>query len=227
MVRALVVCEGQTEETFVGQVLAPFVAPRGIGVSARLFETSPGHAGGGLGRAIVLGTLCDALRERDDLYLTTLFDLFGLPKRFPGLSEASRENDPLERARRVEEGLHRRVVADSGCSPERFFPHVQPYEFESLLFADAGRFAEVNPAWADGAESLRSVAAAAATPEHINDGDGTQPSKRLAVLHRYRKTLHGVEVASRIGVERIRQECRHFDGWVSRLESLPPLEGSG
>ena len=148
VVTALVVCEGQTEETFVGQVLASFVAPRGIRVSARLLETSPGYAGGGLGRAIVLGTLCDALREREDLYLATLFDLFGLPKRFPGLSEASREDDPLERARRVEEGLHRRVVAESGCAPERFFPHVQPYEFESLLFADAGKFAEVNPAWA-------------------------------------------------------------------------------
>ena len=29
-------------------------------------------------------------------------------------------------------------------------------------------------------------------------------------------------VASPIGIERIRAECRHFDGWVSRLEQLPP-----
>ena len=29
-------------------------------------------------------------------------------------------------------------------------------------------------------------------------------------------------VASLIGIERIQAECRHFDGWVSQLEQLPP-----
>lgn len=220
MTAVIVVCEGQTEETFVRVVLAPFLAAEGVAARARLLETSPGHAGGGLGRTTVLNGLREALREGEGHFVTTLFDLHGIPRRFPGLSASRRERDPLERARRIEEGLHARVVETAGCRPERFFPHVQPYEFESLLFTEVEVFPEVRPIWEAQMKSLRAAAAAAASPEHINDGEGTQPSKRLAVLDRYKKTLHGVEIARRIGIERMRAECRHFDGWVSRLERL-------
>lgn len=220
MTAVIVVCEGQTEETFVRVVLAPFLAAGGVAAYARLLETSPGHAGGGLGRTTVLNALREALREREDHFVTTLFDLHGIPRRFPGLSASRRERDPIERARRIEEGLHARVVEATGCGPERFFPHVQPYEFESLLFTEVEVLPEVRPIWEGQMKSLREAAGAAASPEHINDGEGTQPSKRLAVLDRYKKTLHGVEVARRIGIGRIRAECRHFDGWVSRMEQL-------
>ena len=38
-----------------------------------------------------------------------------------------------------------------------------------------------------------------------------------------KKVLHGQAVSSRIGLGRIRAECRHFHNWLKRLESLPPL----
>lgn len=222
MTAVLVVCEGQTEETFVRVVLAPFLSTAGVAAGARLLQTSPGHAGGGLGRTTVLNALREALREPGDHYVATLFDLYGIPRRFPGLSAARRERDPVEQARRIEEGLHARVVETTGCRPERFLPHVQPYEFESLLFTEVEVFPEVRPTWEAQMKPLRTAYRTAPSPEHINDGDGTQPSKRLAVLDRYKKTLHGVEIARRIGIGRIRAECRHFDGWVSRLEQLSP-----
>ena len=63
------------------------------------------------------------------------------------------------------------------------------------------------------------------SPEHINDGPETHPSARLACLRdpSYSKPLHGSRVAERIGIERIRGECQHFDAWLSRIEGLPAL----
>jgi hypothetical protein len=36
----------------------------------------------------------------------------------------------------------------------------------------------------------------------------------------YEKPLLGALAALEIGLEKIRAECPHFDGWVRRLESL-------
>ena len=63
------------------------------------------------------------------------------------------------------------------------------------------------------------------TPEHVNDGPDTHPSARLRRLlrPRYAKILHGSAVSASIGLDCIREECRHFDKWLSRVETLPPL----
>ena len=53
----------------------------------------------------------------------------------------------------------------------------------------------------------------------------THPSALLRRLlrPRYTKILHGSAVSASIGLDRIRAECRHFDKWLSRVETLPPL----
>ena len=84
--------------------------------------------------------LRNTLRERRDTCVTTFFDLYGLPANFPGCSDAPSPGDPLNRARHIEAELHRQVVHDAGCRPERFVPHVQPHEFEALLFSDVKAF---------------------------------------------------------------------------------------
>ena len=65
----------------------------------------------------------------------------------------------------------------------------------------------------------------AATPEHINDGANTHPSARLKNLlkPRYDKVLYGSGIATLIGLPPIRSECRHFDEWLARIESLQAL----
>ena len=109
------------------------------------------------------------------------------------------------------------------CRPDRFLPHIQPYEFEALLFSDTSHFAREQPEWEQGADELAEARRGAASPEHINDGPDTHPSARLDRLAGYQKVRHGTALTQRIGLDRIREECRHFAGWVSRLESLPAL----
>ena len=59
------------------------------------------------------------------------------------------------------------------------------------------------------------------SPEEINDNPGTAPSKRIIrVFPSYRKTAHGLLITRRIGLEKIRQQCKHFNQWVSKLEKL-------
>ena len=226
MIDVLIVCEGQTEQRFVGDVLAPFLAERSVLVSPRIIPTSRRGKGGALTRTRVLRYLRNTLRERGDTYVTTLFDLYGVTADFPGNTTAAKLTDPIARAIAIEREFGQAVVNEARCRPQRFVPHIQPYEFESLLFSDVARFAEVEPDWQRYIDTLQDARRSAATPEHINEGDDTHPAARLTtLLHstKYRKALHGAAVSARIGIGRIRAECQHFGKWLERLEALPPL----
>ena len=221
MREVIVACEGQTEQEFVRHVLGQDLAGRGLYFAPRLVPTSAGGRGGALNRQRILRFLRDTLRQRRDTYVTTFFDLYGLPSDFPGPAISSA--DPVERAAAIEEALHEEVVRVTQCRPVRFLLHIQPYEFEALLFSDTSHFARERPEWEQPAEELAAVRRGAASPEHINDGPDTHPSARLKQLPGYHKVRDGTAVAERIGLDCIRRECAHFGEWLTRLESLPVL----
>ena len=225
MTEVVVVCEGQTEEAFVNQTLAPALATRLVLLQPRLVRTSRHSAGGALSGERVLHFLRNTLRERADIYVTTFFDLYGLSADFPGRPKGVALGNPHDQAAAVEAEFHATVVHEVKCRPDRFLPHIQPYEFESLLFSDPSRFATVEPDWQRFVGELENARRSARTPEHVNDGPNTHPSARLARLlrPRYNKVRHGTAVSARIGIDRIRAECRHFDAWLTRIEALPEL----
>lgn len=230
MVDVILVAEGQTEEAFTKRVLAPQLADKGVFLRPQCIPTSQRGSGGALGWNRLSRFLRNTLRERNDTYVTTFFDLYGLKPDFPGLPEARRLSDPLQRAVALERGFHETVINEVGCRPERFFPHIQPYEFESLLFSDVEALPRLEAEWQAYLEPLRTLRRAALSPEHINDGQRTHPSAQLRALllqPPYDKRLHGPSLAGRIGIARIRQECAHFDAWLSRIEKLTPLQAEG
>lgn len=226
MIEVIVVGEGQSEETFVRDVLAPAFAPREIFLLPRLVPTGPRSRGGALNERRLLRYLRNTLRERDDVFVTTFFDLYGLPAGFPGVDDSAGIADPLEKAARIEAALGAAAVLEAGCRAERFLPHIQPHEFEALLFSDSDRLIELDHGWRGAAEPLRAARRSAATPEHVNDGPQTHPAARLRALlrePRFDKVLHGTAAARRIGLGKLRAECRHFDAWLGRIEHLVPL----
>jgi hypothetical protein len=165
----------------------------------------------------------NTLRERQDTYVTTLFDLYGLDTTFRGVAE-SKGHPPTVRAAIIEEQLHGDVIAAAQVRAERFIPHVQPHEFESLLFSDVSRLCEGEPEWQHQSKPLIAARAAVSDPEHINDSPQTAPSKRLEHLRpHYRKTFHGPKAAKSIGLDKIRAECPHFRHWYDRLAALTAL----
>ena len=118
------------------------------------------------------------------------------------------------------------VVELAGCRRAQFDPHIQPYEFEALLFADVSAFATAQSAWRGRLPLLADIRQQYPTPEHINDNPTTHPSARLRRLlsrPNYNKRADGPDIAANIGLPRIRAECHHFARWLGRMEALAPL----
>ncbi|WP_414443213.1 DUF4276 family protein [Burkholderia sp. 22PA0106] len=223
MVELIIVGERPTEERFVTDVLKDILALNGIYATPRLIKTSPQGKGGGLNLDRVRRFVVHTLRERTNTFVTTLFDLYGLDPSFRGV-EDTKNRTPSERAQAIEAALHADIVESAQCRPERFLPHIQPHEFEALLFSDVHRLCEIEPTWAASAPQLAEIRNAKPDPEWINDSRHTAPSKRLEILNpNYRKTMHGPRSAKHIGLDRIRQECPHFGRWFERLLALKPL----
>jgi hypothetical protein len=84
------------------------------------------------------------------------------------------------------------------------------HEFEALVFSHPPTICEVlrSP---ESEEDVQAIRDEFSTPEEINDDPNTAPSKRLLNLFaEYRKRLHGLIAARRIGVETMLSECPHF-----------------
>ena len=228
MQRLLVHVEGQTEETFVNEVLRIHLV-RGFGfadVSARLLGNSRlrSHRGGIRGWDSVSKEVTRHLRQDQVALATTMVDYYGLPESgsgaWPGRAEA--RNLPFaDRAPSVEKRLSTAVADILGENDaRRFIPFLVMHEYEGLLFSDPPRFADAigRPNLADDFQAIRD---GFATPEEINDSPQAAPSKRVErLIPEYQKPLMGVQAALDIGLDAIRSQCPHFDAWVSRLEEI-------
>jgi hypothetical protein len=130
-------------------------------------------------------------------------------------------NGISEKANCVKQELATQLESRIGqTAMQRFIPYVQMYEYEGLLFSDPVAFAQAIDR-TDLESILHQIKGGFASPEEINDRFETAPSKRVLQLFRgYQKVTHGSLASERIGLEKIRTECRLFDAWVSRLESL-------
>lgn len=226
MARLLIHVEGETEETFVNEALAPHLYSFGYQkVSARLLGNARNRdrRGGIRSWASVREDILDHLKEDPQCLATTMVDYYALPKTgpkaWPGRHEAGLRAFP-QKAQIVQAALLADICAElgAGFDPRRFIPYVMMHEFEGLLFSDCQRFAEAigRP---DLKNQLQAIRDAFSSPEEINDSPLTAPSKRVAELvPGYEKPLLGALAVLGIGLDTIRQECPHFRAWLGQLE---------
>ena len=229
MTRLLVHVEGQTEESFVANVLAPHLCDRGFSsVVARLIGNARqrGRRGGIKPWPAVRSGIVRHLRQDRESVATTLVDYYGLPRggadAWPGRAKAS-SSAFASKAELVQKGLLADVRRKMGTdfNPDRFVPYVAMHEFEAMLFSDCKRFGR-GVGRADLAPCFQAIRDSFATPEEIDDSPSSAPSKRIEDLMRgYEKPLMGPLAALEIGLRRIRAECPHFSSWMNRLERLP------
>lgn len=211
MTRVHIFCEGQTEDVFVREVLSPHFQPLNIWLNSIIIRTGPQGKGGVTSYRKMKWQVENKCKEDATAWVTTLLDFYGLPSDFPAMTS---KTDSLTKAKAVENAFQMDIVQPN------FIANIVVHEFESLLFSAPTAFAE----WFDDAhvvEILTRVRKSFATPEHIDDGQTSAPSKRiLAVCDAYDKVYHGCLIALDIGLDTIRQECPLFDAWVKRLEGL-------
>ena len=221
MTRLLVHVEGETEVTFVYEVLKPHlctqgfteVNPRKLG-KARLQS----QRGGVRSWTSARKDITNHLTEDSGRVVTTIVDYYGMPKTWPGRSEA-RELPFPKKAETIEKALTSDVCDQMGANfnPTRFVPYVMMHEFEAILFSDCERFAE-GIGKVELASAFQGIRDEFGCPEEINDLPNTAPSKRIdSLVPGYEKVVMGTLAALEIGLGAIRYACPHFHSWRARL----------
>src|SRR5436309_9409833 len=133
MSRVYVVVEGQTEESFIGKILAPVLWPHNVYLTPLLL----GRRGGRPIYARVRKDVLAVLKQDHSAYCTTMLDFYGLGEGFPGTPQP--QNSPAtNRVVNIEHAMKGDVIAEiPGLRPDvRFFPYIQLHEYEGLLFSD-------------------------------------------------------------------------------------------
>ena len=220
MTRVHVVVEGPTEESFVREVLAPVLRPSQIYVTPIVLGPR-GHKGGSTGYSRVKKDVVVLLKQDRAAYCSTMLDFYGLGAGFPGMPLPPYLAN-LDKVARIEQAVSQDVIAAvPNLQPEiRFIPYLQLHEYEGLLFSDPEAFASGigQPSLAQQFTAIRDEFP---TPEDINDDPNKAASKRvLSAYPSYQKVVDGTLAAQAVGIDRMRQECPHFRGWVQGLQDL-------
>ena len=232
VVRVNILVEGQTEEAFIRDVVAPHLDSRSVFVNYRRIETSRRKEkatgqimyfrGGIVSYGKLRNDVLRWLKEDRAAFVTTMVDVYALPSDFPGFNDARTRPGPYDKVSILE----RFFRDDIGYT--KFIPYLQLHEYEALLFSNIvaidaalslfngrSRIAE-----------LQAVRDQFVTPEHINEGATTAPSKQLQrIFPAYDKFFFGPLIAATIGLPKIRTECKHFNEWITQLESLSVSRG--
>lgn len=213
MIRVHIFVEGQTEETFVREVLYDHFQRQGIYLNPILVRTSKTGKGGVVSYGKIKPQVYRKCREDSKAFVTTMFDLYALPSDFPGKDSEPNTIDPFAKASYLEQQM------GADINNNNFIPNLLVHEFEGLLYSSPQAFAT----WfgQDVVETLQADREEFPSPEHINDDPLTAPSKRiLRSCNEYEKPLHGSLIAIDIGLDAIREQCQHFNQWLNRLEQI-------
>ncbi|MEY3302523.1 MAG: DUF4276 family protein [Pseudanabaena sp.] len=224
MVILNILVEGQTEGTFVKKVLNPYLKYLDIDTKYSLVPTnkSKGIGGGVANYTKVKNEINRLLKERNSqpVILTTMFDLYALPTDFPEFEQANKILDSHLKVKALESAFAKDI------NHYQFIPYIQLHEFEALIFTDLEElykdFPE-NDQYKKDINRLLMECNRYSSPELINQGATTAPSKRLEkVIPKYKKlkTSLAPQVVEKIGLVKIREKCPHFHQWITQLESL-------
>jgi hypothetical protein len=159
-------------------------------------------------------------KKRDDLYFTTMLDLYALPKTFPNYETYIDEKDKYKKVDALEKAFKNDIKQNN------FIPYIQLHEFETLLFSDLNKFKEyyIDEDNIDQKVlALKSDVKGYDNIELINESESTAPSKRIEnFFSQYcsEKATVGLYVALEIGLDKMRKECKHFNEWIKKLENL-------
>jgi hypothetical protein len=208
-------CEGQTEESFINNVLYPYLFNIGIFVRPIICTTKrtkiEKFKGGISNYQKIKNELLILCKQHKNEMLTTMFDYYGMPNNTPGINNMS--DNLYERVSRIEKTIESDINA-----PNLFF-NLIVHEFESLLFVKTSAFQGI--ADDDTIIKLQEIKNRFTSPEHINNSVYTAPSKRInELIPDYAKLSDGTIISERIGIDAMLGECEHFCDWVTKIKLL-------
>lgn len=231
-IHLVVIVEGQTEEAFFNLVLVPELNKHysslkgedGQGLSflieCSVVKTSKGKKGGGDWKKWQKHIKNILQSKEPGLFVSTMFDLYGMPPKFPNREYLERILNVNDRIEQIQN-----TVFEIFNSDHRLIPYVQKYEFEALVFTDLDCLIKsvetrykppLRRLW----EDTQNI-----PPEDINDSPNTHPAKRIEdAFPEYEKPIHGPvaldDIVKTHGFLKLREKCPRFGAWISRLENL-------
>ena len=218
MSRAIVICEGPTEQEFCREVLGPHLSAYGVWIDAPTLQ----HSNGGDVRWAPVKKQIQLHSNREpNACITTMIDYYGMAERWKWpLSQLARQEPHIRKKVAIlEQGIRDHF---NHITPTRLIPYLQLHEFEALLFAGPEVIAKYSALDNNTMLSrLGDILNVCVEPELINDSRQTSPSHRLFTLDpSISKTVYGPLILAEIGIPRIRAACPHFCQWLSKLEAL-------
>ena len=215
MKNVYIYCEGQTEESFINEILYPFFFNVGIVVYPIVCTTkrtaNRKYKGGVSDYTKIKKELSIICKQHQSEFVTTMFDYYAMPENTPGIDNDDR--DLFTRINRIEQAID----TDLGQSNCRF--HLMLHEFEGILFSDPSSFSLI----ADSSivSRIQAIRNSFPTPEHINNSAETAPSKRLmALMPDYAKVKNGALLSKEMGIDLIIENCPHFKEWIQMIMSI-------
>ncbi|MBN9391320.1 MAG: DUF4276 family protein [Chloroflexi bacterium] len=218
MKKVFILVEGQAEETFIKEVFNPYLLEKEILIIPIIVYTSRAAnqkkaKGGGRSFGKIENDLSKLLRDTSVSAVTTMFDFYAIATDFPSYDELPAGNC-YTRVEFLEQAFARKI------NDSRFIPYIQLHEFEAMVFVAPEVVSNAFPG-TNVASNLEKIKSKYNSPEEIDEGSETAPSKRLIkLISSYSKTVDGPLLVLEIGIDRIRAECPHFDEWLTKLENL-------
>ena len=214
MGRVLIIAEGQTEEKFLKNIVFPYfynkelfnidvtILPSKITASGKRFK-------GGDVKSEKIITYAKKLIS--SAYVTTFIDYYGINENFIGYQKSLKCPRIEDKKNCLEHSLINEF------NHRKFFPYIQMFEFEGLLFSDVNSFIFIE----DNQDKINKISNEIKdfeTPEHINNSKLTAPSKRLEKWYpSYGKTTDGIIVAESIGMTTLLNSCPFFSDWINKI----------
>lgn len=223
MKRLFIIVEGETEERFLRKVLYNDFIQKGIHIEAQQWLTNRklGIGGGGSNFDLIenhLRRLMSRYQHNKDVFISVMIDLYAFPKGGNTVydEEVSRQQNGRNKALLLQDRMNNRMQY------QNFIPYVQLHEYEALLLSKPDALLSFYTDKVQEVENLKAEISGK-QPEEINETPEGAPSKRIIkYLPRYekQKTTAGVTTAEKIGLPFLRDNCPHFNDWVTKLESI-------
>lgn len=217
MKRLVVIAEGETEESFVNNILIPYFNSLGIYNCIQCFKTK--HSNGGLSKySYIKQDIINTIYETD-VVVTTMIDFYRIPSDFPFFQHLEANATHEEQVEILETKMKEDLEQTQERKFDNFIPYIQLHEFEALIFSSIKGIDALFDRTEIDYRGLQTVIDTHPNPENINNGPNTAPSVRLKkLIPGYDKVVYGVDIIKKTGIDVVISKCPRFKEWIEKLK---------